>query len=380
MASNNSSSFLTWEERRELIWRNGESPDISVGVFVGATVYMVLIGTFGITANCATLVAFFRHKTLRTPFNLVLINLILTDLIVAAYGIPVDAVAAALLGWKLGYGCCIATGFILMISGMASIYTLMALSVQRFLLVAYPTTTSFATIKASKLVLLSIWTLAFMIAGPPLFGWSEYVPESSGLSCAPAWEDPGQAAYAWYIIVVGFFFPLTVILVSSGCVIHAMRQHSQRSLGISNKNADRERQVNFMVRLMVAAFIVSWTPYAAVCFLRMLHVPISPTIVAFPMLFAKGSCCWNPIIYVMLNNHFRDAVLPNFLLRLFKVTGEEVEGKIGMTDVSTKNQHQTTSRKTHIYIDEKKQCHQDSQKIVMGKKHTVDLTDKSTHI
>jgi hypothetical protein len=40
-------------------------------------------------------------------------NLILAELLVSLYGIPVDFTASAQGGWKMGSGLCKATGFIL---------------------------------------------------------------------------------------------------------------------------------------------------------------------------------------------------------------------------------------------------------------------------
>ena len=56
-----------------------------------------------------------------------------------------------------------------------------------------------------------------------------------------------------------------------------------------------------MVIMTVMGYIGCWTPYAIVCLMRMRGNTVSPTVVAFPMLFAKSGTCWNPIIYVALN-------------------------------------------------------------------------------
>jgi c-opsin len=47
---------------------------------------------------------------------------------------------------------------------------------------------------------------------------------------------------------------------------------------------------------------VSWLPYTVVCFIKMFGLPVSQTMSALPLLFAKSSICWNPIIYVMFND------------------------------------------------------------------------------
>ena len=51
---------------------------------------------------------------------MLLMNLILTELGVCLYGIPVDLVATMQGGWGMGEGLCTATGFILTLLGRYS--------------------------------------------------------------------------------------------------------------------------------------------------------------------------------------------------------------------------------------------------------------------
>merc|ERR1719367_2643124 len=65
---------------------------------------------------------------------------------------------------------------------------------------------------------------------------------------------------------------------------------------------------------MILAFNVSWTPYAVVCFLRLLNKINIPAVWTVPgFIFTKSSCCWNPVIYVFLNRQFRETILPSKL-------------------------------------------------------------------
>ena len=50
---------------------------------------------------------------IRTPFNYLLMNMILAETLIAMFGIPIDTVATYQRGWKLGKELCLATGFVL---------------------------------------------------------------------------------------------------------------------------------------------------------------------------------------------------------------------------------------------------------------------------
>ena len=86
-------------------------------------------------------------------------NMVVAEMLIASYGLPVDFAATYTYGWKLGKEFCIATGFILTTSGQlcsivffdkimminclnfsgtVSILTLAALSCQRYLTIINP--------------------------------------------------------------------------------------------------------------------------------------------------------------------------------------------------------------------------------------------------
>ena len=57
---------------------------------------------------------------IRTPFNYLLMNLVLAETLIAVFGLPIDFLASYYYGWKMGKSVCILTGFILSTSGKFS--------------------------------------------------------------------------------------------------------------------------------------------------------------------------------------------------------------------------------------------------------------------
>ena len=130
-------------------------------------------------------------------------------------------------------------------------------------------------------------------------------------SCAPAWDSNDGSSYVIYILVLGFALPNIIITYTSIsiltyhkkvsvkdrlswnqkmrsntifrirlsiCILLQIFQVTLRYKGrIAELKSQREKRVGKMVFLMILAFNVSWTPYAIVCFLRLLnHNPIPP--------------------------------------------------------------------------------------------------------
>eukprot|EP00095_Tigriopus_kingsejongensis_P001031 maker-scaffold587_size153100-snap-gene-0.29 protein:Tk01031 transcript:maker-scaffold587_size153100-snap-gene-0.29-mRNA-1 annotation:"hypothetical protein DAPPUDRAFT_302649" len=294
----------------ETVWAYAESPDIPRGIYWGSSVYLFLVGGFGLISNISVLTVFASHKKLHNPFNCILMNLIIAELLIAVIGIPIDLTASLMTGWRLGHFPCLATGFSMTLLGMVSIFTLTSLAIQRWLLVTRPGKFSVNNWTHARLILTLIWLLSLAVALPPLLGWSFYAPETSGLSCAPAWEDHSSIGYNWYMLSLGFFLPMSIIVFTSVCVIVNLKMNvaNQASSSVIRRNAQkRENKVNRMVLFMISSFSVSWTPYAVMCIYRIIVGHTTPLMSAFPLLFAKSSICWNPIIYVLMNNQVADA-------------------------------------------------------------------------
>lgn len=74
-----------------------------------------------------------------------------------------------------------------------------------------------------------------------------------------------------------------------------------------------ERQVTRMVVVMIVAFMVGWTPYAAFSILVTAYptIELDPRLAAIPAFFSKTAAVYNPIIYVFMNRQVTEGFLIN---------------------------------------------------------------------
>lgn len=93
---------------------------------------------------------------------------------------------------------------------------------------------------------------------------------------------------------------------------------NQSAMRVGKRNRSEQR-VTCMVGVMIAAFMVAWTPYSVFSLIKQFGDPtsIGPAMAVLPSLFAKTSICYNPIIYVGMNSQVRHnlSVLSRFLFR-----------------------------------------------------------------
>lgn len=69
------------------------------------------IGSFGLMNNLLVLVLFCRYKMLRSPINLLLINISISDLLVCVLGTPFSFAASTQGRWLIGEVGCVWYGF-----------------------------------------------------------------------------------------------------------------------------------------------------------------------------------------------------------------------------------------------------------------------------
>ena len=106
---------------------------------------------------------------------------------------------------------------------------------------------------SARVQIILIWMMGLTFALSPLFGWSYYAPEDSGIryvhltgpffhlilfilgadwflytlnfnSCAPVWGDPSGASYIIYLLVVGWGIPNLIIILSAIEVLRYQRK------------------------------------------------------------------------------------------------------------------------------------------------------------
>jgi len=293
------------KSENDFYYVNKEVPDF---VYIASCVYMAIIFLIGFVANTSILILFISSPLIRTPFNYLLMNLIIAESLITMYGLPVDFMATYHFGWKMGEKLCKATGFILTTSGEVSIVTLAVLSVQRLLSIAkrkkYTNIPSFMIIGC-------IWIYSLCISLPPFYGFGAFSVETSGMTCAPDWESNEHVAYTWYWLILGFLLPLVVIVYSSVKTVICLKKisNSSNSDPIKRMSKRRDTKVSVLVLWMNIAFFTCWMPYGivALCYIFGGEGFVNPLIVVIPLLASKSSVCWNPMLYIVMNFQFRGA-------------------------------------------------------------------------
>ncbi|XP_054242176.1 pinopsin-like [Indicator indicator] len=284
---------------------------------LAAAVCLGTVGSLGFCSNLLVLLLFWRYRALRSPMNLLLLNVALSDLLVCALGTPLGMAAARDRGSP--GAACTWHGFANALCGIVSLISLAILSYERYCTMTGTTEADTTNYRKAWIGIVLSWTYSLIWTTPPLFGWSSYGPEGPGTTCSVNWhsKDANNVSYIICLFIFCLVIPFGIIVYSYGRLRCTVRQVSSINKGMSRS---REQRILIMVVVMVICFLLCWLPYATVALIATFGKPglTTPAASIIPSILAKSSTVYNPIIYVFLNKQFYRCFLA--LLRCNKAT------------------------------------------------------------
>ncbi|KAL2092193.1 hypothetical protein ACEWY4_011991 [Coilia grayii] len=106
-----------------------------------------------------------KNRRMRTVTNLFILNLAVSDLLVGIFCIPTTLVDNLITGWPFSNAVCKMSGLVQGMSVSASVFTLVAIAVDRFCCIVYPFQPKL-TLLVAKATIGMIWVLAIVIISP----------------------------------------------------------------------------------------------------------------------------------------------------------------------------------------------------------------------
>lgn len=89
----------------------GERPPFSAGTYELLALLIATIGVLGLCNNLLVLVLYYKFKRLRTPTNLFLVNISLSDLLVSVFGVSLTFMSCLRSRWVWDAAGCVWDGF-----------------------------------------------------------------------------------------------------------------------------------------------------------------------------------------------------------------------------------------------------------------------------
>ncbi|XP_051504908.1 melanopsin-A-like isoform X2 [Myxocyprinus asiaticus] len=288
---------------------------------IGAVI--LAVGITGMVGNFLVIYAFSRSRTLRTPANLFIINLAITDFLMCATQAPIFFTTSMHKRWIFGEKGCELYAFCGALFGICSMITLMVIAIDRYFVITRPLASiGVLSQKRAFLILLVAWAYSLGWSLPPFFGWSAYVPEGLLTSCT--WDymtfTPSVRAYTMLLFTFVFFIPLIVIIYCYFFIFRSIRS-TNKAVGKINGDNKRDSVKRFqrlknewkmakVALIVIFIYVISWSPYSTVALTAFAGYAdmLTPYMNSVPAVIAKSSAIHNPIIYAITHPKYRMAI------------------------------------------------------------------------
>ncbi|KAM6958948.1 opioid receptor, delta 1a [Aplochiton taeniatus] len=303
--------------------QTGPSPVRSTGgivIAISITALYSVICVVGLLGNILVMYGVVRYTKMKTATNIYIFNLALADAL-ATSTLPFQSAKYLLNTWPFGEVMCKLVIAIDYYNMFTSIFTLTMMSVDRYIAVCHPVRAlGFRTPAKAKMINVLIWVLSSAIGVPIMVIAVTRETDTGKTVCMLRFPDPD-----WYwdtvtkicVFIIAFVVPVLVITICYGLMI--LRLRSVRLLSGSKEKDRNMRRITRMVLVVVAAFIVCWTPIHIFIIVKTL-VEIdtrNPIVIAsWHLCIALGytNSSLNPVLYAFLDENFkrcfRDFCLP----------------------------------------------------------------------
>ena len=294
---------------------------------IGETFAYCLLFVVSLAGNTLIGMIVYKEKALRTPINILIVNMAISDLLYPIIRFPLlfvrlNTVSHWLLSGPLGQAFCKLSCYVTDVSRAVSIHSLVLIAADRFVAVVFPLRSSLISSKQCRLFIPVIWVVAMAVSCPQLFTW-KVVEYAEGLVCQRGLNDKFRESswiknYTLVAIIVFIYVPLVLIAILYFSI--AVRIKSQKIPGEPSVNArkqrlKRERSVLKMSVAIVFVFAVCWLP-SSIVFLLSLFSSDSAMMsscafqysVHIAFFLVRSYCAVNPCICFIFSGNYRQGL------------------------------------------------------------------------
>lgn len=281
----------------------------------------------GIIGNSLIVYSVMQFRRMKSLSNIFLASLATADLILIICCVPVKFAQLFSYTWTFGMFLCKFVHYIQNLSAICSVYTLTAMSIERYYAIMYPVECRYiCTMSQTKRIITLTWIGSIILAMPVL--WIQILlpvgePNQRAYWCIRDWDNElGWKTYELYMLTIILVVPLSIMSYSYAHICKRLwfvmnnrntefPLSSQQPTVYLDASANKMTQVIRMLIVVVVIFVLCWTPILVVNVLTAFKV--LPTlnygnlkaIRTTVHLLSYANSCVNPIIYGFMSRNFR---------------------------------------------------------------------------
>ncbi|EDO39814.1 predicted protein, partial [Nematostella vectensis] len=262
-----------------------------------AAVFVAILMFFTLFGNIIVISCFYTFQDLRTICNYFVVSLSVADILVALVAMPFWLHVQVMNNmWTLSRTLRRFWDCIDILCGTASIMNLTAVSIDRMLAIAVPFRyPHILTPKRAVALIICVWGYAMSVGGARVTDW------------------PGRS-FLYFVSVVCFFFPLTIVIIMYIVIFVVVRIQVKR-IGKNSIVRASEMKAAKTIAVVIGGFLICWLPFFTMVLGYAYDPSFDPPFALFNVIkwLEYFNSCLNPLIYACMNRLYRRA-----FRRLFK--------------------------------------------------------------
>lgn len=151
---------------------DGMEPELRVMEQIVSIVVPVLFGIIiilGLFGNALVVIVVSANQQMRSTTNLLIINLAIADLCFIVFCVPFTATDYILPFWPFGDMWCKMVQYLIVVTAYASVYTLVLMSLDRFLAVVHPIASMSVRTERNAIAAIGITWIIILVSSIPVF-------------------------------------------------------------------------------------------------------------------------------------------------------------------------------------------------------------------
>ena len=285
-----------------------------------------IISLLGLFGNTLVIIVVLFNKNMRNTTNLLILSLAVADLLFILICVPSTAIKYALPRWPFGEIWCKLQAYLVYVCCLASMYTLVLMSLDRYLAVVHAIRSmQWRTERNTTIAIAIAWVIILcaninQLLTNTVFEYPDhYNPGQWKSSCIDTFTtqmdddvdvtDNQRILYGSFFIF-GYLVPLSFTMILYGLMLKRLLYGV--APGGRNQSAESirtKKKVTRMVIIVVVIFATCWMPiqiiFMVTAFGTYPQTVSSTVIMMAAQCFAYMNSCVNPILYAFLSDNFR---------------------------------------------------------------------------
>ncbi|OAD62574.1 Allatostatin-A receptor [Eufriesea mexicana] len=279
-------------------------------VAIVVPIFFGMIGILGLVGNSLVVIVVAANPGMRSTTNILIINLAVADLLFVIFCIPFTATDFVLPYWPFGNIWCKMVQYLIIVTAYASVYTLVLMSLDRYLAVVHPISSmSWRTENHAIIAICIAWAMIFALSTPAFFVHGEDTNDSSSsnLTACRILPEYSWPSFQMTFFLMSYLLPLMLICYFYVCMLIRLWRGDR----VSAEGRRGRKRVTRLVFVVVGVFAFCWCPIQVILVTKSFNVyPLKLATIMFQIashILAYTNSCVNPILYAFLSDSFRKA-------------------------------------------------------------------------